>query len=411
MKLRLHLLLTLVFVSLLSFLEREALAEESAVDTERLLVEAWDAVRREFHDPRLNGVNWDQVLEDYFPRAEKASTPIRAHELVNAMIAELGASHTALLERNVYRLLTAELEGDRYLQTGCELEWREGGFFVRSLHEKGPAAKAGFMLGDRVVAVDGVVPQKSWQVADAGYDPGLPGPTIFYPLPETDRPMRFLLQRTPNPGSRLTVTVRPEKTNCLDTARNSLQVLEIGGYRFGLMHMWFLPMRGMDRILRDALRTKFRNCDGIVLDMRGRGGYDHMGRSVTNVLTQGRSKFDGPIVALMDERTRSAKELFAERFRRLGVGTLVGKRTEGAVIGAKFERLSNGSVLMIGGHRVRTATGKKLEGNGVAPDVEVMEGIVDYAEGRDPILEAGVAVILDQCRRAEVSNVIGSSAY
>lgn len=366
------------------------------LDTERLLVEAWNWVRKDFHDPDLKGIDWDGVLEDYFPYAEGAKTQLRAHELINDMVSELEASHTALLTDRVYELLHGELAGQRILQAGCELEWRDEGFFVRSLHENGAAENAGMLLGDRVVTVEGDGPEWSPQVVDAGYDPGLPGPTIFYILPDGERSITVEVQRSADPEDLRVLEIRPKRSNCLDVARDSVEVFERVGFRFGKIHLWFFPGR-IDEPLRRALAGPFKECDGLLLDMRGRGGYSNMGRRIVEALRRGRTRFQGRIVVLNDERTRSAKEMFADRFRRLDMGTIVGRRTEGAVIGAKFRRLSDGSVLMIGGHRVQTADGRVLEGVGVPPDVEVRQPVPNYAQGYDPIFEKGVEVLLDQC--------------
>jgi C-terminal processing protease CtpA/Prc len=70
-------------------------------------------------------------------------------------------------------------------------------------------------------------------------------------------------------------------------------------------------------------------------------------------------------------------------------------------LGAKFRRLSDGSVLMMGGYDVKFLSGVELEGNGVEPDVVVSESIPDYGRGRDPILERGVEVLLEKCRSSD----------
>jgi C-terminal processing protease CtpA/Prc len=371
------------------------------VDAETLLREAWTGVRRDFVDPDLKGIDWPEVLESYLPRARRLRSALRTRELVNEMLAELGASHTALLEERAHHTLMAELAARPSLQGGCELEWRDAGFFVRSMHEGGPAARSGLRLGDRVVLVDGERPEASGLVFDAGYDPGLPGAPIFYILPDDGSEVRLRVQSTTDPQSLRDVVLEPEKIHCVEVARRSVRVIEAEGYRLGFIHFWFLPARGLDTVLRDALRSELRGCDGLIVDLRGRGGYDHMGRSVERLLESARSRFRGGVVALIDERTRSAKELLADRLQRHGSVTLVGTHTEGAVIGAKFRKLSDGSVLMIGGYDVCTDDGRRLEGVGVEPDVEVGRAVDDYAGGRDRILDKGIGVLIERCRKKD----------
>ncbi len=76
---------------------------------------------------------------------------------------------------------------------------------------------------------------------------------------------------------------------------------------------------------------------------------------------------------------------------------MVGERTAGAVLAGRFNVLSDGSLLYLAVNDVRV-DGVRLEGRGVAPDVEVPFDPA-YAAGRDPQLEKAVEVATGLARQ------------
>src|SRR5262249_20721566 len=140
------------------------------VDGEKLLRQAWAFIKSDFYDRNLKGVDWDAALSRHLGPARRATSPVEAHEIVNHMLAELGASHTVVLERDAYAILNAELQGVDSIQVGCQLEKRDGGLFVRAVFERGPAERAGVRLGDRLVEIDGEAADLSENLLDAGHD-------------------------------------------------------------------------------------------------------------------------------------------------------------------------------------------------------------------------------------------------
>lgn len=95
-----------------------------------------------------------------------------------------------------------------------------------------------------------------------------------------------------------------------------------------------------------------------------------------------------PVVVLVDEGTRSGKEVVAYGLQRQGV-PVVGTRTAGALLGGRGFLLSDGSLLVLAVSDVRVE-GERLEGRGVLPDVEIPFQL-PYAAGKDPQLKAALA--------------------
>ena len=84
-------------------------------------------------------------------------------------------------------------------------------------------------------------------------------------------------------------------------------------------------------------------------------------------------------------RSRSGKELLAYYFKKTKRGLLIGERTAGYVSGGSYKRISEESMLFYCSAMV-VIDGKRLEGVGVEPDIEVPFDI-RFAGGRDIQLE------------------------
>ena len=277
---------------------------------------------------------------------------------------------------------------------GLLVEPHAEGLFVQSVLEGGPAEQAGLRVGDRILTVDG----GAWHGVDTFR--AKVGHTVI-----------LRVQRTPR-AAPLEVRLVPRLINPQDAfiqaARASTRVITRGARRIGYYHIWaFSDPRVVD-ILEDTLRRGFRNCDGLVIDLReGIGGtygallhpflgdlpnvefFDRQGQVSTSGGTWKR-----PVVVLVNERSRSSKELYAYTFKKKRIATLVGTRTPGAVTGGSAFYLSNGSLLYVAVSRV-LIDGESLEGRGVTPDVEVARPI-PWSEGRDPQLERALEILVER---------------
>jgi carboxyl-terminal processing protease len=85
--------------------------------------------------------------------------------------------------------------------------------------------------------------------------------------------------------------------------------------------------------------------------------------------------FDGPLVALVDERTASAAEIVAGALQALGRARIVGQATHGKGTVQTDYRYEDGSVLRLTIARWELPDGRILgEARGLIPDVPVPRG-------------------------------------
>ena len=150
--------------------------------------------------------------------------------------------------------------------------------------------------------------------------------------------------------------------------------------------------RGSARALRAALASSGQEITGVILDLRGNPGgllveavdvagaflngglvveFHRSGKSpeVFNALGNGDSKT--PLVVIVDRGTASAAEVVAAALQDRNRAIIVGEKTFGKATVQNSESLSNGAEIELTVGYYITPSGKKLEGQGIEPDIEV----------------------------------------
>ncbi|MGE0708270.1 MAG: S41 family peptidase [Planctomycetota bacterium] len=359
---------------------------------EHLVREAWRTTKRNFYAPKLlQERNWDQALDRALNRAKGRTKAVEVHHVISDMLGELQVSHLALLEFDVWqRELAQEFKNRPAIKAGCELSEVEGRYYACGVSEQSPAAKAGLLDGDEVVRIDGRAPAQSPALIDGGHDPGLPGSPSFSLRVSEGQPLKLTIRRRADaPLQELRLV--PAATSLIESARASVRVEEVDGRRIGVMHLWHFIHPEIYRIAERALTGPLRDADALVLDVRGRGGSAWVVNAILGLFRGRRAVWNKPVVVLTDAGTRSAKEIFAHRWKQAGLGPIVGERTQGACIACQFFELSDGSVLCLPIKDVRSLTGGvDLEGKGVEPDLRVTQLPLPYRAGEDRILKTGL---------------------
>jgi len=112
------------------------------------------------------------------------------------------------------------------------------------------------------------------------------------------------------------------------------------------------------------------------------------------------ASIQGPKVMIIDETAGSGGDMLPWMFRKFGVGTLVGKRTWGGLVGTLgFPELMDGGMVTAPNLAIWTEDGFVVENVGVAPDIEVEQWPADVIEGRDPQLEKAIEVALKELEK------------
>lgn len=348
---------------------------------------------------------YDQdFLRDELPVLERAARPLAAsaqsfaeeRAIVHEFLSKIPTSHLAVLSADAYRGLMRDLTNRPNATFGVGMVNLDGMFFISGMLEGGPAERAGLLRGDRIVAVDGVRTEDSVRLDWRTDDAALPDPPKHRLRCEDGDEIELIIERREGVFARL--TVRAANDSAFEAAQRSIEVIEYRGKRFGYVHFWYMHHTGLAPLLRDAIRTRFADCDGLLLDIRGRGGSTLAVTTVLAVVDWAHREWRRPIVALIDPGTRSAKEILAYELAEQNLATLVGGRTAGAVIPATFREIGLGAVLMFPSFSLGRYT-NLLEGTGVAPHIPVSNPL-PYAQGKDAILQAALDHLVRPKRRA-----------
>lgn len=377
--------------------------------------EAWQTVNNNFFDPKFNGVDWKAMRERYQPLAKQAKSIDEVSAVINQMLSELKTSHTHFYNKSepAYYQLLGVFKGGSFAQdikkffpegleyTGIGVFTKEikGKTFISAILDGSPAKQAKLQVGDQILATDGnkFQPVESF-VNKAGKD------------------VRMSIQRTPDPNSIKSISVIPAKlkptTMFLDAMRSSIEIINRDQRKIGYIHIWSYAGDQYQQLLKEEIAYgKLRDADGLILDLRdGWGGatpnYLNIFTDKVPVLTEiprsGKRitldyQWRKPVVMLVNNGTRSGKEILAYGFQQYGIGKVIGTKTAGAVVAASPFLLQDGSLLYLAVLDV-FVNQDRLEGKGVTPDIEVPFQL-EYAQGADPQKERAVEVLLEAVKK------------
>jgi len=336
------------------------------------------------------------ILESVPPALRRARRASEAYEILNSAVGGLGTSHTAVIPPWTYsNLLASDRDETGGFATGLILDrigGRAGGevvFFAGEVAAGGAAAGV-LQAGDEVLMVNGAPIAASPRLTLAGFEASRPRYTLQVDRGETIR----LEIRRRRDGPVETVALTADRAlNGVIVARASRRIAIQGGRRVLIVHLWNLLSLKLPDLLEGYLKDRNEPAEGLVIDLRGRGGQVRVMSRLAAILKLEKR----PLALLIDGETRSAKEILAFQLKGSPDTVLVGETTAGAVLPASYRQLAGGGMLMLplepGG--INRLTGEEsLEGRGVDPDLRVPRAGI-YAAGADPILDAGIRAVVD----------------
>lgn len=323
-------------------------------------------LERRYYDRQFRRHELSELAANFRDAARATETLEEERIVIHALLAQIPASHLALYSRATTNALLGEVMGEPRPTFGCQVEQRAGRFFAARVLDGGPAARAGLVEGDSIVALDGVLPGRSPRLDWRSDDAHLPDPPVHQILIGDDPELTVRVRRG---SEERELELRAVPWSGARATRASVRVVEHDGFQLGYLHLWYV-FNGSSQLLSRTLRKTFANCDGVVLDLRGRGGNAMEVAGIVKALARHRRSGGCPVVAIVDRATRSAKEIIAHRILEDRLAVLVGERTAGAVLPATFENVGHGSVLMFPSFELGSYS-HKLERVGVEPDIVV----------------------------------------
>ncbi|MEO1366426.1 MAG: PDZ domain-containing protein, partial [Acidobacteriota bacterium] len=160
---------------------------------------------------------------------------------------------------------------------------------------------------------------------------------------------------------------------------------------------YFFPQAHKDAIIVDERHNGGGQIADYYIDILRRPHITDWAFRYGDDLSSPLSAIHGPKVMLIDETAGSGGDLLPWMFRKLELGTLVGRPTWGGLVGILgFPPLMDGGNVTAPNVAIWTEEGFVVENVGVPPDVEVEQWPADVVAGKDPQLEKAIEIALEQ---------------
>ena len=369
--------------------------------------------------PNYHEVDWNAVRAEYEPRALGAASDEEFYRVVAEMVAELGDQHSGYLSPEDARVDDALFAGEPvYAGIGALLA---GGLdpanpgLIVYVFPGSPADGAGLQRRDRVLAVDGEViadaeDERQHELIDA-----IDTLTAPDQAPDDAGPPVTLTVRSPGEAPR---EVDVERAVGPAPIQPIVQRLESDPSIAYVLIIDFVTPDLNDQIVAglDALLAE-GPISGVILDVRANPGgalsvteqvlgqfvsgqvgsyYSRDGTPPEPLNVEPGALYDEllglPVVVLTDDRMYSASEVTTSVLQNESRATVVGVTSPGDVevlIPFDFE---DGSRLYLA-VQLFDLPGRVVEGQGVIPDVPVLEDWTRYPFADDPQIAAAVGII------------------
>ncbi|HZH91508.1 MAG TPA: S41 family peptidase [Pyrinomonadaceae bacterium] len=388
-----------------------AVAAEMDVDFSREKMEVfrqvWSYLHEHFYDPNFHGVNWNAVRVDYEPRIAGARTPDEMRRLLQLMVGELNASHSGVGAPPTGATPATGRLGLRFDRNEYETTGR---LRVTEVIPLSPAALAREIKpGDYLVAIDG-----KETGARANLDE-----LLNYKI---NRRVSVTVTSSAAGGAeRRELAVRPvnaatEKALLYRkwVEDNRAYVSRISNGRLGYVHMFDMGSASLAQLYVD-LDVENHSREGVVVDVRNNNGgfvnvyaIDVLSRRGYLTMTPrgqtsapartvlGQRSLESPTILVTNQHSLSDAEDFAEGYRTLKLGKVVGEPTSGWIIYTWNQQLIDGSSVRLPRMKVQAADGTNMELNPRPVDVTVSRPIGETYTGRDSQLDAAVGELIKQ---------------
>ena len=160
---------------------------------------------------------------------------------------------------------------------------------------------------------------------------------------------------------------------------------------------YFFPQANREAIIVDERFNGGGQIADYYIDLLRRPYLSHWATRYGEDLRTPSAAIMGPKVMLIDETAGSGGDMLPWMFRKLQLGTLVGKRTWGGLVGILgYPELIDGGFVTAPNLAIWTDDGFIVENEGVPPDVEVEQWPSEVMAGKDPQLEKAIEIALKQ---------------
>jgi len=374
--------------------------------------ESWRQMRDFFYDPNMHGVDWPAMKAKYAPLLPYVNHRQDLSYVIGELIGELNVGHAYVgggdmpkADRIPMGLLGARLSRDAsgYFRIDEVLKGENWRSSARSpLTEVGVNVQA----GDYILAINGTPTNTVNDIYELLINTA--GKTVELTVNG----------KADMAGSRKTLVIPTDDESDLYylkwVRKNIDYVAEKTGGQVGYLHIPDMGPGGLNEFVKYFYPQLTKKA--LIIDDRGNGG-GNVSPMITERLRREAIFFNkprnveipntdpemvrGPKVLLMDQYSASDGDLFPYRFKFYKLGTTIGRRSWGGVVGIR------GSLPFVDGGSLNRPEFARyaldgsewpIEGYGVDPDIVVLNNPADEYKGQDDQLDKAIEVILQQLK-------------
>lgn len=285
--------------------------------------------------------------------------------------AAVGDKYTGYLTAEDFKSMQDNLDGG-YRGIGIHVGVREGRVFIDSVMKGSPAEKAGLLGGDFIVSVNGVdytgddlsnvisvikavLPGES---AELGIERG--GMLMNKKVTVGDIELEYIKSSMLD-GNVGFVRIDTFGNDVPEKFKSHINALVEKGATSLIIDVRSNPGGSLDAVVE---MVDFLVPEGTITTVKDRDGKEEVYKS-------DKSEIKLPMCVLINESSASASEIMAAALSDYDKATLVGKNTYGKGVVQGVFALGDGTGLRVTIARYYTPAGECIDGQGVAPDVEV----------------------------------------
>ncbi|MCY0852404.1 MAG: S41 family peptidase, partial [Thermoplasma acidophilum] len=374
--------------------------------------EAWKLARDNYWDKEHALTVSEKIYERYRKLVERCVTRWDLSYLITEMQGEYRTSHS--YEMGGY---FTDIDMPRAGRIACDFKYSNGEYVISDILYGDPSnenEKSPFLLstldadiGDAVIEIDGISIGKGKSIYEALVGKG--NRSAFVKIRKKDNSVRSGFVDVLQDDRYIRYRAWVEK--------NKKFVHERTNGKIGYIHIPDMGIMGLNEFYRQYVTEASRN--GLIVDVRFNGGgfvsqlileklymkrlgYDNPRRGTLEPYPM--NSIEGPMIAITNEYAGSDGDIFSYSFKALHLGTLIGTRTWGGVVGISPRRkLIDGTVLSQPEYAFWfKGSGFSVENYGVDPDVVIEYPPEMYNANVDPQLERAIEMVLADLEKYKI---------
>lgn len=324
------------------------------------------------------------LIDNYIDKIGNSEEAKMTDAEIRGMVDSLGDPYTVYMDTKEYKAFNTQIAGS-YAGIGIYVGAKNGKIIVAAPIEGSPAERAGIKSGDAITEVNGKPVSEK----------------------ELDKAVSMMLGKE---GTHVTITFYRKGIGAFTkNITRAKIVLRSVKHQMLSGNIGYIRLSMFDENASSGFMTALNDLEnkgekGLIIDLRDNGGglleesykiadrllgkgtivYTIDNKNQKEVWTSDATKFNKPLVVLVNGGTASASEILSGAIRDFKAGTLVGTKTFGKGIVQQPFELNDGSAVKVTIARYYTPSGECIQKKGIMPNI-----VIDLSPKAKAIINKG----------------------